>query len=933
MIKRVMIRRLMVSGVLWLSTLILSPLLWAQAVMLEVTGTGTGTVFQVNFIRGATAERIAATRAGMQFWADRLYSSVPIRVSLQFLPLTCTSDGVVLGGAASVGVQQNTANIPVMGVWYPQALADSYAGVDLDSSNADIDTMFNSTLDDDPNCLGGIGWSYDTSTLSIETNRPTYYQTLIHEIAHGLGFSSFFDASTGELLNGSPDIYSTFLRDEQADIDNITLPRITDAQRLSATTSDGNLVWKGGSQVNTVANDPVNGLRAGLNAGKVRMFAPNPIQLGSSVSHFDTVLDPNEVMEPFSTDGFVIITLTEALFEDIGWRTTTPTLPSSNTVNANGALTSVNIIDNLGLNLPEGATLVALTLDGVAIDNPADIADIVLTSGMHDIAATIQNADGTTTNFTQTINVIPRVDFTIDQVVGAGSNFNLVAELSGSPVNYPVAIPFTISNNSTAENPRDHNAVAGTITITSGLTGMASFTTTANATNRSTITFVMGNPINANPTGSPMHTVTIVTDNTPPRVNPTLSQGGSSVSVISIGAGNTTIAANATDINSGQTLSYDWSQSASELIAGNTDTTQASLIINPSNLSAGRYRLEVTVTDDGSSPTSTTVRRDLVVVTGSVVVVDSNGDGVPDANDVPLSIRSEFLPTDTLNRPQALMMSEAGTSLRAGSLTASSGTGATLLFEQLPNIAIQNVGDFNTQGTQVFDYGIDRLSFSGESINVVLPLNTAILPNSRLRKYDITSNQWRFFQQDDNNHIYTAVASNPNGICPAVNDPLYQLVAVNDTLPEGHWCLQLRIQDGGMNDNDDLVNGLIIDPVSVQSAIQSTVQVNAVEIANNTSVSSGENNVVMLVFTLSSNSDNTTINEFTFTANGQGNDATAIASVNLYTDPNADADISDGVQIGSGVYNTNNGTVTMNLSTPLSVNATPSQYILTYNFN
>jgi hypothetical protein len=55
-------------------------------------------------------------------------------------------------------------------------------------------------------------------------------------------------------------------------------------------------------------------------AGRVRMFAPNPIQYGSSISHFDTSATPNLLMEPFINPGLgQSIDLTGDLLRDIGW--------------------------------------------------------------------------------------------------------------------------------------------------------------------------------------------------------------------------------------------------------------------------------------------------------------------------------------------------------------------------------------------------------------------------------------------------------------------------------------------------------------------------------------------------------------------------------------------------------------------------------------
>lgn len=57
--------------------------------------------------------------------------------------------------------------------------------------------------------------------------------------------------------------------------------------------------------------------------GRVRLYAPNPYESGSSFSHYDTALLPNALMEPAITAslrGNYNIDLTPALFQDLGWQ-------------------------------------------------------------------------------------------------------------------------------------------------------------------------------------------------------------------------------------------------------------------------------------------------------------------------------------------------------------------------------------------------------------------------------------------------------------------------------------------------------------------------------------------------------------------------------------------------------------------------------------
>ena len=55
-------------------------------------------------------------------------------------------------------------------------------------------------------------------------------------------------------------------------------------------------------------------------ANRVLLYAPNPIENGSSISHWDTSAEPSLLMEPFITEGLSSnVDLTRYAFEDIGW--------------------------------------------------------------------------------------------------------------------------------------------------------------------------------------------------------------------------------------------------------------------------------------------------------------------------------------------------------------------------------------------------------------------------------------------------------------------------------------------------------------------------------------------------------------------------------------------------------------------------------------
>ena len=96
----------------------------------------------------------------------------------------------------------------------------------------------------------------------------------------------------------------------------ITIPSLGVTQALG-TSIKANL----GVGVNaSLALDPST--LAGTNSGCIRMYAPNPLEPGSSVSHFTTEAFPNLLMEPaLNKTIFDSVDLTLPLYRDIGWKT------------------------------------------------------------------------------------------------------------------------------------------------------------------------------------------------------------------------------------------------------------------------------------------------------------------------------------------------------------------------------------------------------------------------------------------------------------------------------------------------------------------------------------------------------------------------------------------------------------------------------------
>ena len=96
----------------------------------------------------------------------------------------------------------------------------------------------------------------------------------------------------------------------------------------SVSQADGNAIKAalGGGVTATLSLDATK--TAGVDAlGRVLMYAPNPDQPGSSVSHYDVSAFPNLLMEPAINPDITNLDLTVANFYDIGWLPQTTDVP------------------------------------------------------------------------------------------------------------------------------------------------------------------------------------------------------------------------------------------------------------------------------------------------------------------------------------------------------------------------------------------------------------------------------------------------------------------------------------------------------------------------------------------------------------------------------------------------------------------------------
>jgi hypothetical protein len=589
-------------------------------------------------------------------WGERLQSSQTVTVDADFADLGCTSNSGTLGAAS---VTQVTLSAPIppgaqSNTFYPKALAKALKNTDIASGSPDILVTFNLLVDSSPSCLGGAGFYYGFD--QIPGSRIDFLNVAMHELGHGLGFISHVDETTGVPGSGIFAIFDRFLFDETT---TMFWPAMTAGQRVISATSSGNLTFN-------AANTNTGGTfltAAGKTNNHVRMYAPDPVESGSSVSHWDEVAllsvgSRNLLMEPFATAdvrGAQSVDLTTCLFRDIGWTLIAPfTCPD--VAGANTPPTISNIADKL-IN-EDGATAAiaftvgdtetpaaALTVSGASsnVTPPALNPNIVFggsgsnrtvtvtpaanQSGAATITVTV--SDGTTTSNDTFVLTVTAVNDA--PLLNAISNLTIAEDAGAQVVNLggigagggeSQTLAVTASSNNTALIPNP------TVSYSSpNATGSLSLAPAANQSGTATITVIVtdnGGTANGGVnTVSRSFTVTVNSVNDAPTLNAIsnpaaipVSSGVQQVNLAGIAAGGgetaqaLTVAAssNNTGLIPNPTVSYT------------TPNATGSLSYTPVAGQSGSATITVTVTDDGGTANGgvNTFTRTFLVAVGSV---------------------------------------------------------------------------------------------------------------------------------------------------------------------------------------------------------------------------------------------------------------------------------------------------------------------------
>lgn len=242
------------------------------------------------------SQRLFIFQYAANIWGATLPSTITIQVRSAFNPLTCTATSAVLGSAGPVTIHRDFAGAPFTGTWYHAALANRLNGTDLSATNPDINATFNSALDGGT-CLGGATWYY-----GIDGNEGAQVELLpvvLHEMGHGLGFSTTTNGTSGAFNTGFPSVFDRFLFDN---VTGLTWNNMSATQRVASAISVDKLAWSGPAvaygastflspRPRMVVSSP--GGIAGTYGANVAAFGPQSFSLTGQVVLADDGVAPN----------------------------------------------------------------------------------------------------------------------------------------------------------------------------------------------------------------------------------------------------------------------------------------------------------------------------------------------------------------------------------------------------------------------------------------------------------------------------------------------------------------------------------------------------------------------------------------------------------------------------------------------------------------
>ncbi len=475
------------------------------------------------------------------------------------------------------------------------------------------------------------------------------------------------------------------------------------------------------------------------------------------------------------------------------------TVPADIEVNATALFTRVPI-----------GTATAVDRNGRRLRVSLINGSLFFAPGEHIVYWQATDAAGNTATKAQRVRVNPLISLSKDQLVTEGREVVVEVILNGPAPVYPVLVPYTVSGSA---DGTDHTLVSGVAEISSGLSTSIRFNVLEDAVVERPEDIVVTLDASVNRGSQRTSRILVTEANIAPVVSLNVEQNGENRLTISESDGVVRITATVTDANPLDQLTGEWNFGRLDDVS--SDQTQMSF--DPAQQGPGLYLVSYTATDNGT-PNLSATSRVFIVIRPSLPILgtqdsdgdlvpddqegfaDADGDGIPDYQDA--IDECNVMPEELLGTDQFLAEGEPGVCLRLGTVAAETNAGGLQIAQEAidtDNVAV-NIGG-------IFDFIAYGLPEQGQSYSLVLPQRLPVPANAVYRKYnDVTG--WVDFVSNERNSVSSSLGE--RGFCPPPGAAVW-----TEGLTEGHWCVQVRVEDGGPNDADGIANSAIVDPGGV----------------------------------------------------------------------------------------------------------------------
>ena len=444
--------------------------------------------------------------------------------------------------------------------------------------------------------------------------------------------------------------------------------------------------------------------------------------------------------------------------------------------------------------------------------------------GLHTIIWLAEDASANQTRVNQQVIVVPQIRFAGSQLVAEVEQVHIPISLSGNAAMYPVVIDYQVSGDL---SPSDHDLVLdeqgmGQVIINAGSAAEIVFNTSNNSAMQTaaSLIFTLVSTNEHADLGEAILTYQVerILGNIQPSAKIVIAQNNQTQSVIYQDQGALNISALVSDKNN-DVLTIDWSGSSEALFIAqpllNGDGIE--FVFDPLVLPLGQYSVQLVVADASSQNMQQIVfllKESAPLLTSQ----DSDGDGISDIDEGLMDSDNDGIQDylDSINDSQLMQKNTASAGSEqllqtAPGLQIKLGQFALLNERNGAKIFSVDLTELNAQENkaingEIFDFEIHGISAVNNLSHIVIPLANGLPLNAQYWKFN--NETWLPFDERGNDYVASAFKVNQH--CPAYDSDEYQV-----GLMAFSQCLLLVIEDGGINDSDGVVNGIVRDPGAI----------------------------------------------------------------------------------------------------------------------